>query len=141
MRVLGLDYGDRRIGVAVSDGLGWTATALKTIERKNPNDLKDSIEEIGRIVSEYSIQYVVLGYPKNMDGTEGENCRKVATFKDKLQKAYPNLQIEFFDERLTTARAHQIFNEVGIKVKNKGKGSIDKLAAQIILQGYLDMRR
>ena len=140
MRTLGLDYGDRRIGIAISDGLGWTATALTTIERKNPIDLKESIKRIQDIVEENDIKRVVLGYPKNMDGTEGENCRKVQIFKSKLLQALEGIDIVLHDERLSTSRAKQIFNEVGIKTKKMAGGGIDKMAAQVILQGFLDMQ-
>jgi len=142
MRTLGLDYGDRRIGVAISDGLGWTATALTAIERKNPIDLAKSIEAICKIINENNVFRVVLGYPKNMDGTEGENCKKVQNFKTKLIKAIADItdiDIVLHDERLSTSRALKIFNEIGVKTKKLGAGDVDKMAAQVILQGYLDM--
>ncbi|MDR2168264.1 MAG: Holliday junction resolvase RuvX [Clostridiales bacterium] len=140
MRVLGLDYGDRRIGVALSDALGWTAGGLLTLARKNPIDHRACIEAIGRIIEEYTISIIVLGYPRNMDGSEGENCRKVKAFAAKLAKAHPTIQIEFFDERLSSSRALQIFHEQGINAKKRGQGSLDKMAAQVILQGFLDSR-
>jgi len=136
-RILGLDYGDVRVGVAVSDLLGWTANGLPTISRKNPIDHKSTIEEIGKILNEHQVQKIVLGYPKNMDGTEGENCRKVQNFAKQLGKAYPHVGIDFFDERLTTASALQTFNLMGAGADVKRK-NVDKMAAQLILQGYLD---
>jgi putative Holliday junction resolvase len=147
MRILGLDYGDVRIGVAVSDPLGWTARGLAVITRKNPIDHKSSIEEIKRIIKEYEITKIILGNPKNMNNTEGENCRKVANFAKQLKQAlkgdFIGITIELFDERLTTQRALRIFSELGVNTKTlnskkKGQGSTDKMAARIILQGYLD---
>jgi putative Holliday junction resolvase len=145
MRTLGLDYGDKRIGAALSDPLGWTAGGLVVLERKNPIDHKACIEQIGRIIDEYAVSTIVLGYPRNMDGSEGENCRKVKAFASLLAKTFTNVQIEFFDERLSSAMALQIFREQGVNlktnVKKKGQGrSIDKMAAQLILQGYLDAK-
>ena len=140
MRALGVDYGDRRIGLAVSDGLGWTAGGLLVLERKNPIDHKACIEAIAGVVAEYGVSTIVLGFPKNMDGTEGENCGKVRLFADKLKKAMPNIEIDFFDERLSTSRALQIFHEQGTTAKKRGLGSIDKKAAELILQGFLDSK-
>jgi len=139
MRILALDYGDVRIGVAISDPLGWTSRGLTTIARKNPIDLSSSIAKITEIVKEHDVHTIVLGYPRNMDGTEGENCKKVLSFKSKLAAALPYIAIELFDERLTTGRAMQIFNEVDFK-SNKKKGNVDKLAAAIILQDYLNLK-
>jgi putative Holliday junction resolvase len=140
MRVLALDYGDARIGAAISDALGWTSRGLTTIARKNAIDLSASIAQIADIVKEYDVQTIVLGYPKNMDGTEGGNCRKVLAFKGKLEAALPHMAIELFDERLTTGRAMQIFNEVNLPGRKKKK-NVDKLAAAIILQDYLNQRQ
>ncbi|MCL2753398.1 MAG: Holliday junction resolvase RuvX [Defluviitaleaceae bacterium] len=140
MRMLGLDYGDKRIGVAISDGLGWTAAPLTTIDRKNPVDLKSSIEAIQKIINENQVKRVILGYPKNMDGSEGENCQKVQDFKSKLFKALYGIDIILYDERLSSSRAIQIYNEIGINSKKIRQGGIDKMAAQVILQGYLDMQ-
>lgn len=139
MRTLALDYGDVRIGVAISDPLGWTSRGLTTISRKNPIDLSASISKIVDIVKEHHIYTIVLGYPKNMDNTEGGNCKKVLAFKAKLETALPHNSIELFDERLTTSRALQIFSETGFS-GNKKKGNVDKLAAAIILQNYLDLK-
>ncbi|MCL2376908.1 MAG: Holliday junction resolvase RuvX [Defluviitaleaceae bacterium] len=139
MRALGLDYGDARIGVAISDPLGWTASGLTTIARKNPIDLSTSISQIAEIVSEYQVGLVVLGYPKNMDGTEGENCKKVLYFKKKLERALGSTPIELYDERLTSKRANIIFAETN-SPRPKNKGDVDKMAAAIILQDYLDLK-
>ena len=139
MRTLALDYGDARIGVAVSDPLGWTSRGLTTISRKNPIDLSASIGEIAEIVKEHQVNTIVLGYPKNMDNSEGENCKKVLAFKRKLEAALPYVEIELFDERLTTGRALQIFGEMDL-YGSKRKENVDKLAAAIILQDYLDQK-
>ncbi|MCL2169687.1 MAG: Holliday junction resolvase RuvX [Defluviitaleaceae bacterium] len=141
MRILSLDYGDRRIGVALSDPLGMTAGGLETLTRKNPIDHKACIDAIGSIIEKYTVSVIVLGLPKNMDGTEGENCRKVKAFANQLSKAFASVEIVFFDERLTTSRARQVFNEMGTNERKKGAGSADKMAAQLILQGYLDKER
>jgi len=140
MRVMGLDYGDVRIGVAISDPLGWTSSGLTAISRKNPIDISTSISQIVELVSEHKVGLVVLGYPKNMDNTEGENCKKVMYFKKKLEVALPNIPIELYDERLTSSRAAKIFIETD-SLRNKRKGDIDKLAAAIILQDYLDLKQ
>jgi len=142
-RLLGLDYGDARIGVAMSDALGWTAQALTTIARKNPVDVADSVRQIADIVRQNGVNTVVLGYPKNMNNTEGENCRKVDAFKKRLAGVLAseclNADIVLFDERLSTMRAQQIFAETDL-AKSKHKQNVDKLAAAIILQGYLDAK-
>ena len=141
MRTLALDFGDVRIGVAISDPMGWTSSPLCAISRKNPIDLKSSIEELLEIVREREVSKIVIGMPKNMNNTEGENCQKVRHFASKLEKAIPNVEIVFFDERLTTQMALQVYQEAGIGSKKRGKGDLDKKAAQIILQGYLDLQR
>ncbi|MDR2183050.1 MAG: Holliday junction resolvase RuvX [Clostridiales bacterium] len=138
-RVLGLDYGDARIGVAISDPLGWTSRGLRTISRKNPIDLSACIIQIADIVKEHRIETIVLGYPRNMDNTEGGSCRKVLAFKNKLEAALPDVAIELFDERLSTSRALRIFGEVALPGSRR-KENIDKMAASIILQDYLDLR-
>ena len=137
-RILGLDYGDARIGVAISDALGWTASPLETISRKNPIDLTQSIARLAEIAAGHDIDTIVLGYPKNMDNSEGESCRRVNVFKKRLTRALPNVCITLFDERLTTVRAAQIFAETDMR--HECKQNVDKLAAAIILQGYLDMK-
>jgi len=139
MRTLGIDYGDAHIGVAVSDPLGCTSSGLTTISRKNPIDLSTSITRIVEIAREYRVNAIVLGYPKNMDNTEGENCKKVMVLKRKLEKILPSIPVELFDERLTTSRAQQIFREMGTSGFKQRK-NIDKLAAAIILQDYLDQK-
>jgi len=137
MRTLGLDYGDVRIGVAISDSLGWTAQSLTTIARKNPIDLKESLEEIANIVNQFEVRTIVLGYPKNMDNSEGESCKKVMAFKAKLEKHMPALEVVLFDERLSSKMVRRIILDTKAQ---RRKGNVDKLAAAVILQDYLDFK-
>ena len=136
MRILGLDYGERTIGVAVSDGFGWTAQALEVIKRSNSTEYKKSISRIAQWVEEYEVNTIVLGYPKNMDNTEGERCEKTREFKAHLERR-TGLPVELWDERLTTAAADNIMTESRI-FGRKRKEYVDEIAAMLILQGYLD---
>lgn len=136
MRILGLDIGDKRIGVAISDPLGWTAQTLKTLERKG---IKTDLEEIIRIMNEYNIEKIVVGLPKNMNGSLGPASEKVMKFCDKL-KEKTNKEIIFEDERLTTMAAERILIDADVSRK-KRKGVIDSVAATFILQSYLDRNR
>lgn len=131
MRVLSLDIGDRRIGVAVSDALGMMATGLGVIDRKT----EDPINMILNFVKIYDINLIVSGLPKNMDGSEGFQSQRVKEFIEELKKEYKG-EVVFWDERLTTVSAHRIMAEKGTKV-SKRKGQVDKIAACYILEGYL----
>ncbi len=133
MRVLGLDVGDKTIGVALSDELGWTAQALEVIQRKG---LSQDMKRIKEILSEYQVNEIVVGLPKNMNGKEGEQAKRVREFLEKL-KARVKLPIRTWDERLTTIAAERTLLE-GDLSRAKRKKIIDKVAAQVILQGYLD---
>lgn len=133
MRVLGLDVGDKTVGVAISDELGWTAQALKVIQRKS---LNQDIERIKEVLNEYQVDEIVIGLPKNMNGKEGEQAKKVREFLGKLRTKV-NLPMRTWDERLTTATAERTLLE-GDLSRAKRKRIIDKVAAQVILQGYLD---
>ncbi|MTK11698.1 MAG: Holliday junction resolvase RuvX [Clostridiaceae bacterium] len=133
MRILGLDIGDRTIGVAVSDPLGFTAQGITTIRRKSTE--KD-LEEIKKICEEYSVESIVAGLPKNMNGTLGPQSEKVISFCD-LIKEDINLPINMWDERLTTVAAHRAMLEADLS-RAKRKKIVDKMAAIYILQGYLD---
>ena len=137
MRVLGLDYGDSRIGVALSDDLGWTAGPYGIVESKRGR--KKALNEIKAIIEEYSVETVVVGYPLNMNGTEGPRTQVTLEFIDDLQKRNPDVKIVKWDERLTTAAADKAMIEMGVKQSVKGMN--DKLAAVFILQGYLDSLR
>ena len=133
MRILGLDLGDRTIGVAVSDPLGFTAQGITTIRRKS---LQYDIEELKNIFKEYNIEKVLLGYPKNMNGTEGPRCEIVREFAEVIKEQL-DLPIQFWDERLSTVAAHRAMLEADLS-RAKRKKIVDKIAAVYILQGYLD---
>ena len=140
MRIHGLDYGERTIGVAVSDGFGWTAQALEVIKRSNSTEYKKSISRIAQWVEEYEVNTIVLGYPKNMDNTEGERCQKTKVFQKQLQQAFPNVTVVLWDERMSTIAAERSLLEADMSRK-KRKSVIDKMAAVHILQGYLDKKQ
>lgn len=134
MRCLSLDVGDKTVGVAVSDPLGFTAQGIKTISRtSNKNDVK----EIGDLINEYEVQKLVIGLPKHMNGTEGERCEIVRKFAAKILAAYPEVEQIFWDERLSTVAAEKSLIAADVSRK-KRKKVIDKMAAVYILQGYLD---
>ncbi|MFU0801130.1 MAG: Holliday junction resolvase RuvX [Xylanivirga thermophila] len=128
-----MDVGDRWIGVAVSDQLGWTAQGIGTIERK---DDETDIKKISKMVEMYKPESIVLGLPKNMNGTLGPQSEKVIQFGNMLKD---NLETEivYWDERLTTVSAHKIMIEADMS-RRKRKKKVDKMAAMLILQGYLD---
>ncbi|MEG2353219.1 MAG: Holliday junction resolvase RuvX [Clostridium sp.] len=136
MRILGLDIGDKTIGIAVCDPLGYTAQGMMTIRRKTEE--KD-IVELKRICDEYSVETIVSGLPKNMNGTIGEQGNKVLAFCEVIKKQL-NLPVEMWDERLTTVAAHRLMIEADFSRK-KRKGLVDKIAATYILQGYLDRKK
>lgn len=135
-RIMGLDIGDKTIGVAVSDIMGLTAQGVTTIKRVGK---KKDIEEIKKIISERQVNKIVLGLPKNMNGTIGTQGEKVQKFCE-LLKQETNLPIEFWDERLSTVAAERSLIEGNVRRENRKK-VIDMLAAVIILQGYLDLQR
>lgn len=133
MRVLGLDIGDKTIGVAVSDPLGLTAQGITTIRRIGKE--KD-LEELKKICEQYDVETIVLGFPKNMNGTIGPTAEKVLNFSKLLEERF-KLPIKLWDERLTTVAATRVMLEADMS-RNKRKKIIDKVAATYILQGYLD---
>lgn len=135
-RIMGLDIGDKTIGVAVSDLMGLTAQGVTTIRRVGK---KKDIEEIKKIISEKQVNKIVSGLPKNMNGTVGPQGEKVQKFCE-LIKQETNLPIEFWDERLSTVAAERTLIEGNVRRENRKK-VIDMLAAVIILQGYLDLQR
>ena len=140
MRKLGLDYGDKTIGVAVSDGFGWTAQGVEVIKRSNPTEYKKSIARIATLIKEYEIDTIILGYPKNMDNTEEERCEKTKLFQAQLETAFPTIPVILWDERMSTIAAERSLLEADISRK-KRKNIIDKMAAVYILQGYLDKKQ
>lgn len=137
MRILGLDYGDKTVGVAVSDEFGWTAQGLEIIRRNNPAEYKQSLGRIAEIIDEYKIETIVLGYPKNMNGTEGSRCEKTKAYKARLENRFKNINVVLWDERLSTVAADRYMLEASLS-HDKRKSVIDKMAAVFILQGYLD---
>ena len=136
MRILGLDYGTKTVGVAVSDELLITAQGLEIIRRKAPTKLRQTLARIDELVSEYGVEKIVLGYPKNMNNTEGERCERTQEFKEMLEKR-TGLEVVLWDERLTTVSADNAMMEMGIRRENR-KEYVDEIAAIFILQGYLD---
>lgn len=139
MRVLGLDYGSRTVGVAVSDPLGLTAQGLETIWRKQENKLRQTLARIEQLISEYQIGTLVVGYPKNMNNTIGERALKSLEFKEMLERR-TGLPVVMWDERLTTVEANRTLMEAKVRRENR-KQYLDELAAVFILQGYLDSLR
>ena len=136
MRVLGLDYGSKTVGVAVSDPLGLTAQGVETVWRKQENKLRRTLARIEEIISEYQVTEIVLGYPKNMNNTVGERAEKSLEFKEMLEKR-TGLPVIMWDERLTTMAADRTLEETGV-LKEDRKQYLDQVAAVFILQGYLD---
>jgi putative holliday junction resolvase len=133
MRILCLDYGSKRIGVAVCDELGMTAQGLATIFRKNR---RQDLEEIAAFIRTYSVEKIVVGYPIRLDGTEGIECEKISKFASILESTF-SLPVIKWDETLSTKEAEEILIRANI-TRNKRRNIVDKLAASLILQGYLD---
>ena len=136
MRILSLDYGSKRIGVAVCDELGMTAQGLATIARKNR---RKDLEEIAGFIRTYSVEKIVIGYPIRLDGTEGIECEKINKFASMLESTF-SLPVIKWDETLSTKAAEEILIRANIARKRR-KNIVDKLAASLILQGYLDARQ
>ena len=136
MRVIGLDYGSKTVGVALSDELKLTAQPLTTIHRDRPTKLRQTLAQIEQIIEQYDVDRIVVGWPKKLDNEEGERCEKTKEFGDMLENR-TGLEIIYQDERLTTAQADGVLEQGGIR-KDKRKQYIDKMAASLILQNYLD---
>lgn len=133
MRWMGLDYGDRNIGIAVSDEMGWTAQGVEVIRRKSK---KDDLERIRTLIHEYDIKELVVGLPRNMNGSLGPRAGKCQDFARLLQDE-TGLTVHLWDERLSTVAAERTLLEADMSRK-KRKAVIDKMAAALILQSYLD---
>lgn len=133
MRILGLDIGDRTIGVAVSDPLGFIAQGITTIRRKN---VEYDINELKKICKEYTVDDIVAGLPKNMNGTLGPQSEKVIEFCEIIESEI-EIKVKMWDERLTTVSANKAMLEADLS-RAKRKKIVDKVAATYILQGYLD---
>ena len=136
MRIMGLDFGSKTVGVAVSDALLVTAQGIETIQRKSPGKLRQTLARIEALVEEYQIEKIVLGFPKNMNNTQGERCEKTLEFKKMLEKRC-GLPVVLWDERLTTVAADRSLMGGGVRREDR-KCYVDKIAAVFILQGYLD---
>lgn len=136
MRVMGLDYGSKTVGVAISDPLCITAQGIETIERKEENKLRKTLARIEALVQEYDVERIILGFPKNMNNTVGERGEKSLEFKEMLERRI-GLPVIMWDERLTTVEAERTLIESNVRRENRKK-YIDKIAAVFILQGYLD---
>jgi putative Holliday junction resolvase len=132
MRILSIDYGSKRVGVAVCDELGLTAQGLATIVRKNN---KQVLEALARLISDYGVEKIVIGYPLRLDGAHGIQCEKVDTFAKKIEKTV-SLPVIKWDETLTTKEAEEILFQTNVRRK-KRKGIVDQLAATLILKDYL----
>ena len=139
MRILGLDFGSKTVGVAVSDPLGITAQPVEIVRRKSESKLRQTLARIEELAKEYRAESFVLGLPKNMNNTEGERVEKTKAFGEMLERR-TGLPVHYWDERLTTVAAEQILMESGVRRENR-KAVIDKVAAGLILQGYLDCLR
>ena len=136
MRIMGLDYGSKTVGVAISDELLITAQAVETITRKAENKLRQTYARIEELTKEYDVERIVLGYPKNMNNTLGERIDRTLEFKENLERR-TGLEVILWDERLTTIEAERTLIESNVRRENR-KQYIDKIAAVFILQGYLD---
>ena len=138
MRIMGLDFGSKTVGVAVSDALLITAQGVEIIRRKDENKLRQTLARIEELIEEYEVGEIVLGLPKHMNATEGVRVELTEEFREKLERR-TGLNVVMWDERLTTVEANRTMIESKIRRENRGK-YVDELAAIFILQGYLDYR-
>lgn len=136
MRIIGLDYGSKTVGVALSDALGITAQPVETITRKEENKLRRTYARIEEIIKANDVGHIVVGYPKNMDDTIGERAIACEEFAAALKRR-TGLPVTLWDERLTTVEADEVLEECGIKKHNR-KAVIDQIAAVFILRGYME---
>ena len=139
MRIMGLDFGSKTVGVAVSDPLLLTAQGIEIIRRKEENKLRQTLARIEALILEYGVEQIVLGLPKNMNDSEGDRVHATKEFAEKLERRTA-LPVVFWDERLTTVAADRAMMEAGIRRENR-KEHVDRIAAGLILQGYLDYRK
>lgn len=138
MRIMGLDFGSKTVGVAISDPLLITAQGITIIRRKEENKLRRTLAQIEALIEEYEVSEIVLGNPKNMNATLGVRAELSAQFKEKLERR-TGLPVVLWDERLTTVAAEKAMDEAGLS-RERRKEHVDKIAAVLILQGYLDYR-
>lgn len=134
-RVMALDVGTRRIGIAVSDPLGITAQGLETLQRKNK---RQEFEYLGRLIREYNVREIVVGLPLRMSGAEGTQAEKMQGFAEELRERF-GLPVHLWDERLTSAEANRLLRETNLSIEKRGK-AVDRMAAVLILQGWLEAR-
>ena len=139
MRITGLDFGSKTVGVSISDELLLTAQGIEIIRRKEENKLRQTLARIEELIVEYGVEEIVLGLPKNMNATEGIRVELTNEFREKLERR-TGLPVHTWDERLTTVAADKAMIEAGIR-REKRKDYVDKIAATFILQGYLDYRK
>ena len=139
MRIMGLDYGSKTVGVAISDALGITAQGIEIVRREQENKLRKTLARIEALIAEYEVTAIVLGFPKNMNNTIGDRAEKSLAFKEMLERR-TGLDVFMWDERLTTVSAHRILSENNVRGK-KRKSVVDAVAAEIILQNYIDSRK
>lgn len=135
-RILGLDFGAKTVGVAVTDALMLTAQPLLTIRRERENKLRQTLAKIEELCTEYEVERIVLGKPVGLDGAEGDRCEKTGEFKEMLERRL-KLPVDYVDERFTTAEADRILELGGVKAKDR-KVHSDEMAASLILQTWLD---
>lgn len=138
MRIMGLDYGSKTVGVAISDPLGITAQGIEIIRREKETKLRQTLARIEALIKEYQVEMIVLGFPKNMNNTIGDRAEKSLAFKEMLEKR-TGLEVVMWDERLTTVEANRTLMEGKVRREDRSK-YVDMLAAVYILQGYLDSR-
>lgn len=136
MRVMGLDFGSKTVGVAVSDSLLLTAQGVEIIRRTSENKLRQTLARIEALIQEYEVGTIVLGFPKHMNNTIGDRAEKSLAFKEMLERR-TGLPVVMWDERLTTVEANRTLMEGKVRREHR-KQYVDKLAAVYILQGYLD---
>ena len=139
MRIMGLDFGSKTVGVSISDELLLTAQGIEIIRRKDENKLRQTLARIEELIVEYGVEEIVLGLPKNMNATEGIRVELTNEFKEKLERR-TGLTVHTWDERLTTVAADKAMIEAGIR-REKRKDYVDMIAATFILPGYLDYRK
>ncbi len=138
MRIMGLDYGSKTVGVAISDPLGITAQGIEIIRREKETKLRQTLARIEALIKEYQVESIVLGFPKNMNNTIGDRAEKSLAFKEMLEKR-TGLDVVMWDERLTTVEANRTLMEGKVRREDRSK-YVDMLAAVYILQGYLDSK-
>lgn len=139
MRIMGLDFGSKTVGVAISDPLLLTAQGIEIVRRKEENKLRQTLARIEALIVEYGVTEIVLGLPKHMNDTEGDRTQLARQFGEKLSRRTA-LPVVYWDERLTTVSADKAMMEAGIR-REERKEHVDRIAAVLILQGYLDYRR